>query len=141
VQLSEHWNLALNGTYARHRYDFDVVASRGETFVSGRDVDTAPRWQGSAELRFDSLGRIDAALQWVSMGSYYLDAENRYTYPGHDIQNLRISYGLSDRWALTASLKNIADIDYADRADFAFGNYRYFPARGREVFLQLGYTR
>ncbi len=141
VQLSEHWNVALNGTYARHRYDFDVVASRGETFVSGRDVDTAPRWQGSAELRFESLGRIDAALQWVSMGSYYLDAENRYTYPGHDIQNLRISYGLSDRLALTASLKNIANSDYADRADFAFGNYRYFPARGREVFLQLGYTR
>jgi outer membrane receptor protein involved in Fe transport len=141
ARFGEYWSLAVNGTYAQHRYDFDVVALRGETFVSGRDVDTAPRWQGSAELRFDSLGRIDAALQWVSMGSYYLDAENRYTYPGHDIQNLRISYGLSDRLRLTASFKNIADIDYADRADFAFGNYRYFPARGREVFLQLEYSR
>ncbi|MEY2921097.1 MAG: hypothetical protein RL261_2402, partial [Pseudomonadota bacterium] len=26
---------------------------------------------------------------------------------------------------------------YADRADFAFGNYRYFPGRPRSVFAEL----
>lgn len=141
VQISEYWSLALNGTYARHTYDFDVVASRGETFVSGRDVDTAPRWQGSAELRYDGPGRVSAALQWESLGSYYLDAENRYTYPGHDIQNLRVSFAISDVWSLAARVRNVFDVDYADRADFAFGSYRYFPSRGRELFLQLRYDR
>ena len=29
-------------------------------------------------------------MQWVGLGSYYLDAENRFTYPGHDIANLRV---------------------------------------------------
>ena len=53
-------------------YDFDVVAARGETFVSGRDVDTAPRWQGSAELRFDPSDRFSAALQVVGAERYPL---------------------------------------------------------------------
>ena len=134
------WELAVQGTYARHTYDFDVVALRGETFVSGRDVDTAPRWQGSAELSYTGSEKFDASLQWVSLGSYYLDAQNQYAYPGHDIANARASVDLSDRWSLTARLNNILDEDYADRADFAFGNYRYFPGRGREFYLQLSYA-
>ena len=137
LQLHESWRLAANGTWARHTYDFDVVAARGEAFVSGRDVDTAPRWQGSAELRFDPSDRFSAALQWVSLGSYYLDAGNEHEYPGHDIANLRVQYALGDKLSLAARLNNITDRAIADRADFAFGNYRYFPGRGRELFVEL----
>ena len=36
-------------------------------------------------------------------------------------------------------LNNIADRDIADRADYAFGNYRYFPGRGREFFAEIQY--
>ena len=75
------------------------------------------------------------------MGSYFLDAENLHDYPGHDLANLRVSYAMTDRWALVARVNNLADVDYADRADFAFGNYRYFPGRGRQFFLQMHYTR
>ncbi len=139
VQLREGWTLALNGTYARHTYDFDTVAARGEAFVSGRDVDTAPRWQGSAELRYAGVGPIDASLQWVSLGEYYLDAENQFDYPGHDLANLRIAYAFTENVSLVARVNNLADVTYADRADFAFGNYRYFPGRGRQLFLQLSY--
>ena len=141
LQLHEHWTLALNGTYARHTYDFDVVAARGEAFVSGRDVDTAPRWQGSAELRYAGTGPIEASLQWVSLGRYYLDAENLFDYPGHDLANLRIAYAIDARWSLVARVNNLTDVTYADRADFAFGDYRYFPGRGRQAFLQLRYAR
>ena len=141
LDILSAWEVAVRGTYARHTYDFDVVAQRGETFVSGRDIDTAPRWQGGAKLRYAGSERFDAAIQWVSLGSYYLDAENQYTYPGHDLLNLQASVDLSDRWLLTARLNNMLDTDYADRADFAFGNYRYFPGRGRELFLQFSYDR
>ncbi|MDJ0793976.1 MAG: TonB-dependent receptor [Woeseiaceae bacterium] len=141
LRLHEHWTITLNGTYARHTYDFDVVAARGEAFVSGRDVDTAPRWQGSAELRYAGDGRVDASLQWVSLGRYYLDAENLFDYPGHDLANLRVAYALSQSWTLVARVNNLADVSYADRADYAFGNYRYFPGRGRQTFLQLRYSR
>ena len=141
LQLHDFWRLAANGTWARHTYDFDVVAARGETFTSGNDVDTAPHWQGSAELRFDPSDRFSAALQWVSLGAYYLDAENQHEYPGHDIANLRVQYALSEGLILTARLNNVTDRAIADRADYAFGNYRYFPGRGRELFIQLRMLR
>ena len=35
---------------------------------------------------------------------------------------------------------NLFDKRYADRADFAFGNYRYYPARGRALFLSVDYA-
>ena len=139
-QFAEAWSLALNATYARHTYDFDVVASRGETFVSGRDVDTAPRWLGSLELRFAPTPRIDAALQLTSIGKYYLDAENNFDYPGHTIGNLRAGISLSRTLDLVLRLNNVTDRDIADRADYAFGNYRYFPGRGRELFAEIRYT-
>ena len=140
MDVHDFWSIALNGTYAKHTYDFDLVAARGETFVSGRDVDTAPRWIGSARLQYDGPGRLSGELQWVSLGSYYLDAENRYSYPGHDLVNVRISLALADRWSIDARVNNVTDARYADRADFAFGNYRYFPGRGRELYLRINYA-
>jgi iron complex outermembrane receptor protein len=135
-QITPAWALAVNATYARHRYEFDTVAARGETFVSGRDVDTAPRWMGSAEIGYGG-GRMQAALQWVSMGRYFLDAENRFDYPGHDLLNLRVAFDATRRLTITARLNNIADRAIADRADYAFGDYRYFPGRGRELFVEF----
>ena len=133
----DRWRVRVDGTYARHRYDFNSVAARGETFVSGRDVDTAPRWLGSAEVEFAASDKFDLGLQWAAIGRYFLDAENRFTYPGHDIVNLRARVQISDRLSATARLNNLTDEAIADRADYAFGNFRYFPGRGREGFLQL----
>ena len=42
-------------------------------------------------------------------------------------------------WSLALRLNNLTDEFYADRADFAFGEYRYFPGRGREIFFQVAY--
>ncbi len=138
-QFAPAWTVTVNATYARHRYDFDTVAARGESFVSGRDVDTAPRWMGSAEISFDDGGSVQAALQWVSMGRYFIDAENRFDYPGHDLLYLRAAYEASSRFTIAARLNNLADTDIADRADYAFGDYRYFPGRGRELFVEFRY--
>jgi outer membrane receptor protein involved in Fe transport len=140
ILLSPSWQLKLAGSYARHSYDFDTVASRGETFVSGRDVDTAPRWLGNVELLFEPNGRINAGLQWTTIGEYYLDAENRFRYPGHAIWNLRAGVQLARALELNVRLNNLTDRDYADRADYAFGSYRYFPGRGRELFAEIRYT-
>jgi outer membrane receptor protein involved in Fe transport len=139
-QFHDYWRLSTEGTYALHQYDFDVVAARGETFVSGNDVDSAPRWFGNAELGFDAGGRVAAALQWVATGRYYLDAENQHTYPGHGILNLRVGIDLSDALSMNVRLNNVTNRLIADRADFAFGNYRYFPGRGRELYLQFRFA-
>ncbi len=105
-----------------------TVAARGETFVSGNDVDSAPRWLGSAELLFEPANNAAFILQWVSLGDYYLDAENRFCYPGHLLMNLRTRIDLSQRLSVTARFNNLCDGNIADRADYAFGQYRYFPA-------------
>ncbi len=138
-QMLESLRLEVNASYARHEYDFDTVAARGETFASGNDVDTAPRWLGSAELFFEPGNNASFALQWTAIDDYYLDAENRFTYPGHDLVNLRASVDLSPAFAVTARFNNLFDTEYADRADYAFGQYRYFPGRGRELFIELQY--
>ena len=36
---------------------------------------------------------------------------------------------------MTVEIDNLLDTRYADRADFAQGEWRYFPARGRSAFI------
>ena len=130
--------IRANATYARHRYDFDTVAARGETFVSGNDIDTAPRWLGSLEASVD-LPRGELALQWTTLGRHYLDAENRFEYPGHDLLHARATWAFGPGLFVAARLNNLLDEAIADRADYAFGDYRYLPGPGRELFIELGW--
>jgi iron complex outermembrane receptor protein len=75
----------------------------------------------------------------LSVGRYFVDAGNANEYPGHDLLNLRVGWSFRDNWSTTLRLNNVTDRAYADRADFAFGNYRYFPGRGRTVFVEVRY--
>ena len=139
----ERWSLSLNGTFARHQYAFSRAIEGGETIVSGNDVDTAPRNLHTLALDF----RLGESAAWklgvdtVYVGKYFLDAANTATYPGHTVANARVAWSPVKSWRTTLRLDNLFDTRYADRADFAFGNYRYFPARGRAVFLSLDYAR
>jgi len=135
--FAKDWALGVNGTWALHRYDFDRLASQGELIQSGNDVDTSPKTLGSLRLAWTYSGAGKAELEWAHMGKYYLDAQNDHSYPGHDLLNLRLRHLIAPDWILGLNLNNLADRAYAERADFAFGNYRYFPGRGRSVFLSL----
>ncbi|HVF17040.1 MAG TPA: TonB-dependent receptor, partial [Steroidobacteraceae bacterium] len=131
--------LAAAGAYAEHTYEFDRLVEGGETIISGRDVDTAPRHVHSARINWRFMPDAIAELEWQSIGSYWLDATNAHEYGGHDLLNLRLGYNFMENWSATLRVNNVADRDYADRADYAFGNYRYFPGRGRSVFVEVGY--
>lgn len=138
-QITDRFILNLSASYGRHRYDFDLIAARGETFAKGNDVDTAPRWLGSLEFLYDAGSRVELAAMWTILDAYYADAENRFKYPGHDLVNLRASVLVGRDFRLSLRLNNAFDDVYADRADYAFGNFRYFPGRGRELFIELRY--
>jgi outer membrane receptor protein involved in Fe transport len=140
ARLASAWWLALDGSYARHTYDFDYRSSRGESFVKGLDMDTAPRRLGSAELRYEPGGSWRLGLQWNHLGPYFLDAGNRHRYPGHSLLNFRAGYSPGPGIDLLLRLNNLTDRDHADRADFGGGDYRYLPGRGRELFLEWRYT-
>lgn len=71
------------------------------------------------------------------MGSYALDAANSSRYDGHQTINLRGGYPLSTGTSLSITVTNLTNRDYAERADFAFGNFRYFPGAPRQLRLAL----
>jgi outer membrane receptor protein involved in Fe transport len=136
------FELKLAGTVARHEYAFARAIEGGETIVDGNDIDTAPRNVHSLDLRlpFGEPQSWEAGLSVAYVGSYFLDAANGAKYPGHQVANLRLTWASPTLLRLTLRIDNLFDTAYADRADFAFGNYRYFPARGRAAFLALDYS-
>ncbi|MEJ2602051.1 MAG: TonB-dependent receptor [Gammaproteobacteria bacterium] len=137
--LADSLTLSLDAAWTRQTYEFDLVADRGETFTSGNLVDTAPRTLGNLKLRWEPLAGYAFTADLRHQGSYYLDAENQHRYPGHELLDVGAEIDFSRRLQLRARLNNVADRDYADRADYAFGNYRYFPGRGREFYVALSW--
>ncbi len=103
-------------------------------------MDTAPRRLGSVELRYEPAGSWRLALLWSHLGPYFLDAGNRHRYPGHSLLNLRVGHSIRPGIDLLLRVNNLTGRDYADRADFGGGDYRYLPGRGRELYLEWRYT-
>lgn len=142
VELSIHHRLAPNlslsgrGSYAIHRYRFDRDLG-GEQIVSGREIPAAPRYLASAELNWQpsTETRIELAVEHV--GRYWLDAANSRSYAGHSLVHVLLEQRLGRVWTVGLRVRNLLDRRYAERADFAFGNYRYFPGAGRSWLLSL----
>jgi hypothetical protein len=53
--------------------------------------------------------------------------------------NLRLQTSKDD-WKFSVQLTNITDEMIADRADYAFGSYRYFVGDGRNIAAEIKYT-
>jgi outer membrane receptor protein involved in Fe transport len=140
TQIFDRLRLSAAGTYARHEYDFSRAIEQGETISRGDDVDTAPRHLHTARLDWTPRDNIRSQLEFVHVGRYFVDAANAHTYPGHDLVNLRTLWRVTPQWHVTARVNNVFDEPYADRADFAFGNFRYFPGRDRTYFLEIGFA-
>jgi len=132
--------LSINASYARHTYDFDFDGGRGEIFISGLDMDTAPRWLASTELLYRPTAKLNLGLQWTTIGKYFLETQNRFRYPGHSLLNLRAGFQAVAHFGLVFRLNNITDKAVADRADYASRSYRYLPGRGRELFVEIRYS-
>jgi iron complex outermembrane receptor protein len=128
---------SANGTFAKHQYDSDLTLS--QTNIQDNEIDTAPEHMGSMQLgwRADSGGFVE--LEWVHQGNYYLNPENSAEYSGHNLLNLRAGWALNDRLDISVRVTNLSDEDYAERADFGFGSYRYFVGESRAVYASVRY--
>lgn len=137
IDVSDSLSIEANLTLARHTYAFDRIVARGsEVIRSGNRMDTAPDVTGGAAVTWRPVDAASLTLRWVHMGEYFTDAANENLYPGHDILGLSGAYD-RDKISLFGRIENLTDARYADRADFAFGNERYFPGRPRSVFMGL----
>jgi len=137
AQLADGVGFSLNASYAKHSYDYHQILNGVD--ISGNDIDTAPELFGSLQLSWEVTPHIHAELEWVHMDEYYMDPENLHQYEGHNLFNARVAYTAGTRWSISARVMNLADAEYAERADFtSFTQERYFP--GEPVRLLVGFT-
>jgi outer membrane receptor protein involved in Fe transport len=128
----------IAGTITKQTYAFRAQTPGGEQIQSGNYIDTAPRTLASARLGYRSEALL-GELEWTHIGEHYLEAANAEKYRGHNLLNVRGVWRMSPQWSVAVRLNNLTDELYADRADFAFGDYRYFPGRDREIYVELAY--
>ncbi len=140
VAVNEFHEFDLVASYARHKYDFTAAAGGREQIENGNDVDTAPRWLGSARWRYQPRNNVLSELELVGVGQHYIDAANTADYDGHVLVNWRGSWQVQDQLRLFARVINVLDEEYAERADFAFGGFRYFPGMPRQLYLGVEYS-
>lgn len=136
-EFNDNFDLALNYSYGRHRYEFDRANSG---VVNGNEIDTAP--QNLANVRFGWMPWANSRLEleWLHMAEYYLDPANEHRYKGHNLLQLRGSQLLTENISLFARIENLTDEEYATRADFAFGSYRFFGGQPRALHIGVSAT-
>ena len=138
IELELGWKILDNlrfdfqGSYAKSQYDNDVLG------VEDNEIDTAPRQMASAQLLWKPFSATSAEVEWVHVGEHYLNEANTAMYDGHNLVNLRLAQGLTKGLEISVRVTNVTDEDYAERADFAFGNYRYFIGEPRSAYV--GFT-
>ena len=133
-KLSNNWQLSTAGSWAVHEYSYARLY--GDVNIDGNDIDTAPRWQGSAQALYQPTERTSVEIEWIYLGKYFLDPQNAHQYAGHNVINVRAQQNYTN-WELAAQLTNLTDRRIADRADYGFGSYRYFVGEGRGVSLEV----
>jgi iron complex outermembrane receptor protein len=136
VALTDALSLSVAATWAKHTYEGNL--NPGAVQLAGLDIDTAPRWMGSSQLRWQIDAGRSLELEWVHMGSYFMDEVNSTKYPGHDLVNLRYQADFGQRWYYGARITNLFDTDYAERADVGFGQERYFVGEPLSLYLTVG---
>ena len=136
-QISDTWMLSTSASWAKHKYSYARLY--GDVDIKGNDIDTAPRWQGSAHILYEPSSRTSAELEWLYLGKYFLDPQNLHQYAGHKVLNLHLQQTVNN-WKFSAHVNNITNELIADRADYAFGSYRYFVGDGRNISVELKYT-
>jgi len=137
LPLGAGFSVTGAGTLARHTYNFsEDVGSAANNITEGDRLDTAPDTLGNLALRYAGA-RIGTYLRWTHVGEYFTNPGNTNEYPGHDIFTLGGQVELTEDLQLSLRVDNLFDARYADRADFAFGNERFFPGRPRTAFAGL----
>ncbi len=128
--------LSLSGhaSWSDQTYAFErIVGSASNSIQEGDPIDTAPEWLADLTLTWIPTGALIASLSLDHVGEYLTDPGGTNDYPGHTVLSARTSYALGEDLEAFLVVRNLTDERYADRADFAFGNERYFPGEPLNV--------
>ncbi len=142
-QINDVWYAELAGSYADHRYASAIDLRGVQGDIEGNIIDTAPKHFGSARVGADTFiaqRPVRAELEFIWLDEYYLNPNNTATYAGHELLNLRVDWSFSERLKASLVATNLTDERYAERADFAFGNYRYFVGEPLSAVVGISYA-
>ena len=128
---------SANGTFAKHQYDSNLTLS--QTNIQNNEIDTSPEHMGSLQLGWRADSGSFVELEWVHQGNYYLNPQNSAQYSGHNLLNLRTGWVINETLDISVRISNLRSEDYAERADFGFGSYRYFVGESRAVYATVRY--
>ena len=134
--------LSLTGalSWSDQTYTFDrVVGSASETITDGNTIDTAPEWLADAAINWQALETLRLSLSLEHVGEYFMNPANTAVYEGHTVFGARGAWQFAPDQEAFIIIRNLTDERYADRADVAFGNMRYFP--GEPVNITIGARR
>ncbi len=74
-------------------------------------------------------------LEVSHVDDHYLNASNTARYDGHWVAHWRGRLQVGANGEAFVRVLNLTDERYADRGDFAFGSFRYFPAMPRQLYV------
>ena len=132
--------LDLAASYARHRYDAWQPSTVED--YSGNEMELAPRVMTNARLSWHpgKLRGAMLALEWVRLGSHYMDPGNTHKYEGHDLLNVQASVPVLDHLKLMGRVTNLANARYAETSSFnAQQGERFRPGTPRQLFVGAQY--
>lgn len=137
LELTTALSVSGSASWSDQTYTFDRITSSGtETIRDGNEIDTAPKWLANVSLDWKATEAIKLSLNVDHVGEYFVDPANTTVYPGHTVLGARGAWVFAEGTEVFLIVRNLTDERYADRADLAFGNDRYFP--GEPINATLG---
>ena len=132
------WNADLVVSFGSHEYSNNPGYLGVNQSIVGNAIDTAPEWMASGRVRY-TQENWQAEFEAIYLDRYATEPTNSNWYEGHTLLNLRATRQWSQHWSSSVRVMNLADTDYAERADYGFGNERFFVGEPRRLFVTLTY--
>ena len=140
VGVAQGLRLDAAVSYARHRYV--QWEPRPGVDYTGNEMELAPRLLGNGRISYRPpfLSRGLVAVEWVKLGSYWMDPENTHKYDGHDLFNVYATVPVMEHLELSGRVTNLADRRFAEASSFnAQQGERFRPGAPRQFFLGAQY--
>ena len=140
VALTEGLQFDVAASYAKHTYEEWIIS--GTADYSGKEMESAPRTITNTRLAYSpaALKGGSASLEWIKLGSYWMDAANTQQYDGHDLYNARLMYAVLDNLEISASVMNLTDERYAESSSYNTTIGRQFaPGMPRTYYAGVRY--
>jgi outer membrane receptor protein involved in Fe transport len=127
-------------SYAKHTYV--AWQARADLDYGGNEMELAPRVLGNARLTYrpSFLHSGVIALEWVRLGSYWMDPENTRKYGGYSLFNVYGTVPVVANLEFTGRVTNLGNRHFAETSLYnAQQGERFRPGAPRQVFVGAQY--